>query len=403
MNHPPMAGLEGLTVVSLEQALTLPFLTFRLAAEGMRVIRLENPLAPDPNRAVGDNLLGEPGMNSYFLPYNAGKESFTLNLGNAAGRQLVHELVRTLPVDIFAANTRPRNFAKLGIDYETLSAIRPEIIWLSITGFGPESEETAYDPILQARLGWMDLTGEADSAPQVFGLPMVDLGTSEHAYGAIMKALYLRAKTGRGCRIDLAMARSAFSWMILPVGMAASFGQVTRRRGSTHPFFGPVSVYPAIGGYVYLAVGSDRQWEKLTTHPAFASLARAEYRTNAGRMAAGDRIHKEVAAITALHTVAEWLTTFRALEVPAARVATLEDVLADPAVAERVHARDPRTGQDLLLPPPPLVSEFLAKRGLELSFPPRMGEHTDRILQQLGRTPAEIAALRTSGATGSGA
>ncbi|NUN49052.1 MAG: CoA transferase [Candidatus Brocadiae bacterium] len=390
-------GLEGLTVLSMEQALTLPYLTFRLAGEGMRVVRLENPLAPDPNRNVGDNVLGEPGMNSYFLPYNAGKESVTLNLAEPRGRELLHEMIRRLPVDVFAANTRPKNFERLGVDYETLRRIRPEIIWLSITGFGPESDETAYDPVLQARLGWMDLTGEAGGAPQVFGLPMVDLGTSEHAYGAVMKALFQRERTGTGSRIDLAMARSAFAWMILPVGMAASFGTVTRRRGSTHPFFGPVSVYPTKDGFAYVAVGSDRQWDKLAGHAAFAALARDEYRTNAGRMASGDRIHREMAEATKRLTTEGVLAALRELGVPVSRVATLTDVLADPCVADRLRARDTKTGKELELPPPPLVSGFLARRGLRLPFPPRMGEHTAAILGELGRTPADVEALRAGG------
>lgn len=390
-------GLEGLTVLSMEQALTLPYLTFRLAGEGMRVIRLENPLAPDPNRSVGDDVLGEPGMNSYFLPYNAGKESVTLNLAEARGREVLHEMVKRLPVDVFAANTRPKNFERLGVDYEALRKIRPEIIWLSITGFGPGSDETAYDPVLQARLGWMDLTGEAEGAPQVFGLPMVDLGTSEHAYGAVMKALYERERTGVGQRIDLAMARSAFAWMILPVGMAASFGKVTRRRGSTHPFFGPVSVYPTSDGYAYVAVGSDRQWEKLAGHAAFRGLAREEYRTNAGRMASGDRIHREMAEATRRLTTEAVLAALRELGVPVSRVATLTEVLADPCVPDRLRARDPKTGKELALPPPPLVSEFLARQNLRLAFPPRMGEHTAKILGEVGRDARAVEALRAGG------
>lgn len=390
-------GLEGLTVLSMEQALTLPYLTFRLAGEGMRVIRLENPLAPDPNRSVGDDVLGEPGMNSYFLPYNAGKESVTLNLAEARGREVLHEMVKRLPVDVFAANTRPKNFERLGVDYEALRKIRPEIIWLSITGFGPGSDETAYDPVLQARLGWMDLTGEAEGAPQVFGLPMVDLGTSEHAYGAVMKALYERERTGVGQRIDLAMARSAFAWMILPVGMAASFGKVTRRRGSTHPFFGPVSVYPTSDGFAYVAVGSDRQWEKLAGHAAFRGLAREEYRTNAGRMASGDRIHREMAEATRRLTTEAVLAALRELGVPVSRVATLTEVMADPCVPDRLRARDPKTGKELALPPPPLVSEFLARQNLRLAFPPRMGEHTAKILGEVGRDARAVEALRAGG------
>ena len=117
--------LEGLTVLSLEQATTLPFLTYRLACDGARVIRVEHRARPDPNRFVGRDLLGEPDMRAYFLPNNCGKEAITLNLGDGAGRALLHELVARLPVDVFATNQRPRSYARLGIDAETLRAVRP--------------------------------------------------------------------------------------------------------------------------------------------------------------------------------------------------------------------------------------------------------------------------------------
>src|SRR5574341_951425 len=192
-----MALLSNLTVLSLEQATTLPFLTQRLARDGARVIRVEPPGRGDPNRYVGRKFLTEDGMASYFLPNNCGKQAITLNLAEAEGRALLHELVAKLPVDIFATNNRASSYGKLGIDYETLRAIRPDLIWLGITGFGPECDEAAYDPVLQARAGWMAMTGEPDGPPLVFGLPMVDLGAAEHAYGAVMKALYRRATSPR--------------------------------------------------------------------------------------------------------------------------------------------------------------------------------------------------------------
>src|SRR5215471_16780759 len=110
-------SLPSLTVLSLEQAITLPFLTYRLACDGARVIRIENPRHPDPNRFVGKNVLAEDGMNSYFLPNNCGKEAITLNLAELEGRAILHELVTQLRVDVFASNQRPRSYARLGIDY----------------------------------------------------------------------------------------------------------------------------------------------------------------------------------------------------------------------------------------------------------------------------------------------
>src|SRR5205823_146042 len=148
-HRPVTRALEGITVLSLEQATVLPFLTYRLACDGARVIRVEHAQQPDPNRFVGRDLLGEPGMRSYFLPNNCGKEAVTLNLAEAEGRELLRELVRALPVDIFATNQRPRSYARLGIDDATLRAVKRDLIWIGITGFGPEHDEAAYDPILQ--------------------------------------------------------------------------------------------------------------------------------------------------------------------------------------------------------------------------------------------------------------
>ncbi len=393
---PARRGLEGLTVLSLEQALTLPFLTFRLACEGMRVIRIESPRHPDPNRAIGEDVLrepgreprSEPGMGSYFLPYNAGKQSVSLDLSTEAGRALLLRLVERLPADVFALNTLPRNWAKLGVDEGTLRRVRTDLVWLSITGFGPGSDEPAYDPVLQARLGWMDLTGEPDGPPQVFGLPMVDLGAAEHAYGALLRALLRRATTGEGSRVDVSMARSALSWMAIPLGLASAFGTAARRRGNTHPFFGPVAVYETRDGPVYLAVGSDAQWERLVARPVFAALRRPEWRTNAGRMAAGTEIHGAVRDALRPRTTEEALSACREAGVPAARVATIPEVLRDPLVAagERVRSRDPRTGIEISVPPPPVPSEWLRARDFRLPFPPRLGEHTEAVLRETGGT-----------------
>src|SRR5512135_20722 len=253
--------LSDITILSLEQATTLPFLTQRLARDGARVIRIEAPGRGDPNRHVGRNILNEDGMASYFLPNNSGKQAITLNLSEQEGRSILHRLIDRLHVDVFATNNRPSSYAKLGIDYETLKAIKPDIIWLGITGFGPDSDEAAYDPVLQARSGWMELTGDSASLPTVFGLPMVDLGAAEHAYGAVMKALYKRVllswgteKAGVevGSRIDISMLHSATQWMISPL-MLTALGEPVIRRGNTHQFFAPVSVYPTHDGYAYIA------------------------------------------------------------------------------------------------------------------------------------------------------
>ncbi len=386
----------NLTVLSIEQATTLPYLTLRLVEEGMRVIRVETPPRGDPNRWVGPEVLpGEQGMNAYFLPNNLGKQSITLNLRSERGREILHRLIVEMPVDIFATNTRPRSYRKLGIDYETLSALKPDLIWVGITGFGPQSDEAAYDPILQARAGWMSLTGEPDGDPMVFGIPMVDLGAGEHAYGQVMKALYHRAVTGQGSRIDISMFQSAVSWMVSPVMMAHSFNVPLERRGNTHRFFAPVSVYPTIDGYVYLAVGNDRQWEALTGLPGFEALALPEYARNAGRIADVDRLNRRVAEATRRYTTADLVAACREIGVPVGSVRTVAEVADDPLIAPHlVRARDPRNGVEIAIAPPPVIPDHLRQRDLQLDFPPRLGEHNEAVFAALGYDPE---ALRSEG------
>lgn len=394
----------NLTVLSLEQALTLPFLTYRLAEDGMRVIRMEHPRRSDPNRYVGERILDEDGMNTYYLPYNAGKEAITLNLATEKGREIFHTLIAELPVDIFTCNTRPRNYHKLGISFEILREIKPDLIWVGITGYGPERNEAAYDPILQARAGFMHLTGEADGPPQVFGLPMVDLGASAHAYGEIMKALYRRAVTGdgtraAGTRIDISMYRSAVSWMIIPITLAKSFGRFMRRRGTTHRYFAPVAVYPTADGYVYIAVGSDQQWQRITELPGFERLQREEYEHNAGRITAKDTLNREIAEITRTKTTDEVVAHFNEIGVPISRVYTLEDVIQDPLlVSDLVHARDQRSGTQIEMPPPPVITQHLREEEMQLRFPPRVGEHNEHVYgKTLGYDGEVLAALREEG------
>lgn len=375
----------NLTVLSIEQATTLPYLTLHLAQEGMRVIRVENPPRGDPNRWVGANVLGEEGMNAYFLPNNAGKEAITLNLACDEGRRILHALIEKLSVDIFATNQRPKDYAKLGIDYATLCAIKPDLIWIGITGFGPDSNEAAYDPILQARAGFMDLTGERDGTPLVFGLPMVDLGAGEHAYGQVMRALYLRERTGNGSRVDLSMLQSAVSWMVSPVMLTTSFGQSVERRGNTHQYFAPVSVYPTRDGFIYVAVGNDKQWEAIVATPEFAALARSEYARNAGRIGAVRTLDREIREIICAKTTKECVEYFGRLGVPASRVNTIRDVVQDDLVrGKMIAAQDARTDTTIHLPAPAVETDFMRAQNRSMRFPPRLGQDNEKIFGGLG-------------------
>jgi crotonobetainyl-CoA:carnitine CoA-transferase CaiB-like acyl-CoA transferase len=383
----------------MEQATVLPYLTYRLAAEGMKVIRVEHPERPDPNRYVGANVLGEEGMNSYFLPNNVGKKAITLNLGSDEGKAVLRDLIMVLDVDIFACNQLPRNYDKLGIGYEQLRAIKDDIIWLGMTGFGPDSNEAAYDPILQARAGIMDLTGEHDGAPQVFGLPMADLGASEQGYGQIMRALYLREATGEGSRVDISMFQSLVSWEVNPVMLTKSFGARIRRRGNTHEFFAPVSVYETADGYVYIAVGNDRQWQAMTELPGFESLYSEERKTNAGRIADVVRLNEEINGITRTRSTEEMIRLFQSITVPISTVNSIEDVIEDPLIKDKmITVKDSRTGRVVFLPPTPVLTPYLESAGMQMSFPPRLGEHNEEIYGDLlGYDKKRIGELAESG------
>jgi formyl-CoA transferase len=394
-----MDFFNDLTVISLEQATVLPYLTYRLAHDGMNVIRLEHPVYGDPNRFIGENVLSEKRMNSYFLCINAGKKALTLNLAEDEGQRLFHSLIKELDVDIFATNQLPKNYQKLGIDYDSLKSLKPDIIWLGVTGFGPDSNEAAYDPILQARSGLMELTGEAEGDPQVVGIPLPDMGTSEHAYGLVMKALYKRQVTREGSCINIAMFESSVSWLTVPITLTGSFGKSISRRGNTHEFFAPVSVYQTQNGFVYVAVGNDRQWKTMVSQDIFKSLDKPAYEKNAGRIQDVQNLNQAINEITRNHSSEELIELFTSITVPISKIKTVDEVIEDPLVERRLlYSQDPVTGKRITLAPPPNMTPFLEHCDRQLSFPPRFGEQNNEIYSgKLGFSDDDLARLKENG------
>jgi formyl-CoA transferase len=394
-----MDFFKDLTVISLEQATVLPYLTYRLAQDGMNIIRLEHPVYGDPNRFIGENVLSEKRMNSYFLCINAGKKALTLNLADDDGQKIFHALIKELNVAIFATNQLPKNYEKLGIDYESLRSLKPDIIWLGVTGFGPDSNEAAYDPVLQARSGLMELTGESGGDPQVLGIPLPDMGTSEHAYGLVMKALYKRQVTGEGSCINMAMFESSVSWLTVPITLAGSFGKTITRRGNTHEFFAPVSVYQTRNGFVYVAVGNDRQWKTMVSQEIFKSLDKPEYEKNAGRIQDVKNLNQAINAITKNHSSEELLELFTSITVPISKIKTVNEVIEDPLVGRRLlFSQDPVTGKRITLAPPPNMTAFLEQSDRQLSFPPRFGEQNNEMYGgKLGYSADELTRLKENG------
>ncbi|MFH1350661.1 MAG: CoA transferase [Pseudomonadota bacterium] len=390
---------KNLTVLSLEQATVLPYLTYRLAQDGMQVIRMEHPVYGDPNRLVGENVLGEDRIYSYYLCINAGKKAITMNLTTPEGQEIFRSLIQKLKVDIFATNQLPRNYKKLGIDYETMKGLKRDIIWIGMTGFGPESNEAAYDPILQLRSGLTELTGEEDGAPQFLGIPLPDMGTSEHGYGLVMKALYRRSETGEGSCIHLSMFESSVSWLTVPITLSASFGKRITRRGNTHEFFCPASLFKTRDDYVYIATGNNRQWKSMVSLEPFKSLDRPDYESNEGRIMDVKNLNQAMNEITSHLTSEELIDLFTTITVPIGKLQTIPEVVKDPLVKRRLlFARDPVTGTNITLAPPPHMTPFLEKNNRELTFPPRFGEHNEEIFgRRLGYSREKLSRFKENG------
>jgi crotonobetainyl-CoA:carnitine CoA-transferase CaiB-like acyl-CoA transferase len=390
---------RGITILSLEQATVLPYLTYRLSLDGAKVIRMEHPVYGDPNRRVGENRLNEDRMYTYFLAINCNKKAITLDLGNPEAQDIFKKMLVELKVDVFATNQLPRNYKKLGIDYDAMKAVKDDIIWVGLTGFGPESNEPAYDPVLQARGGLMELTGDKQGPPFVLGVPLPDMGTSEHAYGLIMKALYKRALTGKGSRIDLSMFQSTVSWLTVPVTQTKSFDKHITRRGNTHEFFAPVSVYKTKDGYVYVAVGNDLQWERMLKIPGFEPIGRPEYARNEGRIKDVENLNRVIEDVTSGYDTKELIGLFTEATIPISKVNTMVDVLEDAYVRDEILSSfDEKTGTTIYLAPMPHTTDYVKSMNRKIPFPPRFGEHNEEVYcKMLGLPQDKLEELKTKG------
>lgn len=393
------------TVLSVEQALSMSYATLRMVHLGYRVIRVEPTPEPgraswgDPNRFIGQPVAGLD-RHSYFVAPNVGKEALALNLKTAEGRALLLNLVRELPVDVFCTNTMPGRHARLGLDYATLAAARPALIWCSISAMGLDRPEVpGYDPALQALCGYMDLTGAADGPPMQCGPPVIDLKAGDEAFTQVIMALLHRERTGEGRCIDISMMHAAVSWLqtFLPMLDMGSPPAALRRAGNQHRQFVPVNCYRTADGHVLIAVGSDSQWLRLVAQPMFATLDTPARATNEGRRRDGLRLHAAIDALTAGHRLAAVVAALQAAEVPHAPITPIEAVMALPGIREALLCTTTPAGQIVRLPPPAVPTAHLTRCRGHLPLAPAYGEHTDAVLCEIGLGAAAIADLRAQG------
>ena len=389
------------TVLSLEQALSLPYATLRFVQLGWRVIRIESTpsgegLPGDPNRYIGRNAVDDD-RRTYFVAPNVGKEAIALNLKDARGRVTLRRLIAALDVDVFCCNVLPGRYQKLGIDYDTLSAAKPGLIWAGISALGPEHPDVpGYDPVLQAMAGFMELTGDPKGPPMVTGVPIVDLKAGDEVYANVLLALAERAETGCGRRIDVSMLQAAASWLIttLPlVDFDCDPTEITRA-GNEHRKFIPTNVYPTRDGFIYVAIGSDVQWKRLTETAMFAPVAHPTRVTNAGRHQDRVDLRRDLTDITQACLTAEIAATLSAATIPWAAINDIRQVRELPTLAGRFTATRTPQGRTIRMQP---AGVSLPGMRSEYPFPPKYAEHTRKVLVEAGFTDDEISSLARQG------
>jgi len=395
------------TVLSMEQALALPYATLRFVHLGWRVIRLEalgagQGLPGDPNRYIGaytgSEAEGGAERRTYFVAPNVGKQAIALNLKSEEGRTVLRRLITALDVDVFCCNTVPERYLPLGIDYATLAAAKPDLIWAGISAMGPEYPGVpGYDPVIQALAGYMELTGDPAGPPTLCGIPLVDLKAGDEVYANVLLALAERAESGAGREIHVSMLQAAASWLITTLPLLdfdCAPWEVTRA-GNEHRKFVPTNVYPTRDGYLYMAIGSDVQWQRLTARERFRALARDERRTNDGRTRDRIALKRELGEITARHAAAELEEDLRAATIAHARIHDIRAVAALDALAGRLTQTRTPQGKAVRMQPMPVD---LPGAPRTFAFPPRYGEHTHAVLQEAGYSRADCAALAARGA-----
>ena len=389
------------TVLSLEQALSLPYATLRFAQLGWRVIRIEatptgQGLPGDPNRYIGSRI-ADDDRRSYFVAPNVGKEAIALNLKEARGQALLARLIRALDVDVFCCNTVPSRYRSLGIDPATLRALKPDLIWAGISAQGPRYPQApGYDPVIQAMAGYMEVTGDPKGPPMLTGIPVIDLKAGDEVYAGVMQALLERFETGVGQEIHVSMLQAAASWLItvLPlIDYGCQPGEITRA-GNEHRKFIPTNVYPTSDGYIFLAIGSDVQWRRFTAIPKFACVANEVRATNEGRQAQREAIHADIAQVSRRYPAAEILADLSGATIPATRIHDIPQVRELEALRDRLTTTTLPDGRVVRMQP---MAVDIDGAQVDLAFAPKYGQHTRSVLAQAGLVNDEVQALYDAG------
>ena len=409
------AALAHLKVLDLSRVLAGPWCTQILADLGADVIKVERPGAGDDTRHWGPPFLkdaqGHDTANAtYFTACNRNKRSITIDMAQPEGQALIRQMAQNS--DILVENFKVGGLAAYGLDFASLQALNPRLIYCSVTGFGqdgPYAERAGYDLMIQAMSGMMSITGRSDSVtgggPQRVGVALTDLFTGVYASTAILAALEVRNRTGAGQHIDMALLDVG---MAILANQAAGFlntGHVPQRQGNSHPSLAPYQDFSTQDGSMLLAIGNDGQFRRFCVavgKPEWADDPR--YGGMAGRVTHRATLIPAMEEVTRTRTTAQWVALLEDKAVPCGPINDIGQAFAD----EQVQARGLVVNQ-------PVAVESIASLGVNsiatvasplrltatppvlMRAPPALGEHTGEVLAELGLDAAQVAALRAGG------
>ncbi|QGG40595.1 CaiB/BaiF CoA transferase family protein [Aeromicrobium yanjiei] len=390
-----MLPLEGVIVVSMEQAVAAPFASRQLADLGARVIKIERPGVGDFARNYDETVHGE---SSYFVWLNRSKESLTLDVKTPEGLAILHELLAG--TDVFLNNLGPGAVARMGLDAETLATRYPRLIHATISGYGTTGDwahRKAYDLLVQSEAGLVSITGEPGSVARV-GISVADIAAGMYAYSGILTALLHRATAGVAAPVEVSLFEALAEWMGNPAYYTMYGGTAPERVGAQHASIAPYGPFTsAEGDIVMLSVQNPREWQAfceivmadpaLTTHERFA--------TNSARCAHRTELNETIGRRFAELGTTETISLLDEAKIANARVNTMAEFVDHPALSSRdrwVTVQSP--GGDIRALKPPASIGGIEPR---MDAVPALGAHTAAILTALGRSAADIALLRSAG------
>lgn len=387
-----MRPLEGITVISLEQAIAAPICTRQLADLGARVIKIERPGVGDFARSYDTRV---HGLSAFFVWANRSKESVTLDVKHGEGNVLLHQLVGR--ADILVQNLAPGAAQRLGLSFEQLQDDHPELIVCDISGYGsdgPYRDKKAYDLLIQAESGVLSTTGTEDESAKA-GCSFADLAAGMYAYSNILTALLQRHRTGRGCRIDVSMLEAATEWMSGQLYYAYDGAEPPARTGAAHASIYPYGPFTAgDGNTVILGLQNEREWRafcvEVLKRPELAADER--FASNTARSVARHELEGIIKQVFSGLSVTQVRERLDGANIANARMNTMHDLWAHPQLKARNRWREVNSaaGPVAALLPPGIPDSYEPVMGSI----PALGEHTEGVLRELEYDAARIARLR---------